>query len=114
MEDHSTASHDDGHGISEAHPKSAGQTKRQMYVTIFLILGFLTFLEIFVPDVYGAEWSGTTKMLLLCILAIVKAGLVAAYFMHLNHEAKWTRWIAYTPIYMGFAVIIIMLESLYR
>ena len=113
MEDQSTASHDDGHGVSEAHP-TTGQTKRQMYVTIFLVLSFLTFLELFVPAVYGAEWSSTTKMLLLCILAITKAGLVAAYFMHLNHEAKWTRWIAYTPIYMGGAVIIIMLESLYR
>ena len=113
MEDQSTASHDDGHGVSEAHPTTS-QSKRQMYVTIFLILGFLTFLELFVPPVYGSGWSGTTKMLLLCILAITKAGLVAAYFMHLNHEAKWTRWIAYTPIYMGGAVIIIMLESIYR
>ncbi|MFT5287164.1 MAG: cytochrome c oxidase subunit 4 [Planctomycetota bacterium] len=111
MADQSTSAHD--HGVSEAHPAPT-QNKRQLYVTIFLILGFLTFLELFVPSVYGATWSSTTKMLLLCIMAIVKAGLVAAYFMHLNHEAKWTRWIAYSPIYMGGAVIILMLESLYR
>ncbi len=111
MADQSTAS--DDHGVSEAHP-TVEVSKRQMYVYIFLILGFLTFIELFVPPVYGADWSSTTKMLLLCILAILKAGLVAAYFMHLNHEAKWTRWIAYTPIYMGGAVIIIMLESIYR
>jgi caa(3)-type oxidase subunit IV len=67
-----------------------------------------------VPSVYSSGWSDTTKMLLLCILAITKAGMVAAFFMHLKYEHKWLRWIAYMPIYMGFAVIIIMLESVYR
>lgn len=90
------------------------QSHRATYVTIFLILGALTFFEIFVPSVYGARWSGTTKMLLLTILACVKAALVALYFMHLRDEKPWLRWIGYSPIYMGFAVIIIMLESYYR
>jgi len=96
-----------------AHPVEH-QSHRATYVTIFFVLGFLTVLEVFVPEVYSAEWSGTTKMLLLCIMAIIKAGLVGAFFMHLIWESKWLRWIAYMPIYMGFAVIIIMLESVYR
>lgn len=96
-----------------AHP-NVHESHRGEYVTIFLTLGFLTFLEIFVPQVYGAEWSGHTKMLLLSILAITKAGLVAMYFMHLKSEAKWVRWIGYSPMYMAGAVIIIMLESVYR
>jgi len=111
MDTQSTPAHG-AHGM-EAHPVEH-QSHRATYITIFLILGFLTFLEIYVPEVYAAYWSGTTKMLLLTILAITKAALVALYFMHLKYEMPWLRWIGYSPIYMGFAVIIIMLESLYR
>ncbi|MFT7669511.1 MAG: cytochrome c oxidase subunit 4 [Planctomycetota bacterium] len=100
-------------GIDAAHAPSH-PSHRGTYVTIFLILGALTFFEVFVPEVYGATWSGTTKMLLLTILAITKAALVALYFMHLKSEKAWLRFIGYTPVYMGFAVIIIMLESHYR
>ena len=96
-----------------AHPEEHPSHKAT-YVTIFFVLGFLTVLEIYVPEVYSSEWSGTTKMLLLCLLAIIKAGLVGAFFMHLIWETRWLRWIAYMPIYMGFAVIIIMLETVYR
>lgn len=111
MDTHTAPSHG-AHG-HEAHPV-LHQSHRATYVTIFLILGFLTILEIFVPEVYSAYWSDTTKMLLLTILAITKAALVALYFMHLKYEMPWLRWIGYSPIYMGFAVIIIMLESHYR
>ncbi len=34
--------------------------------------------------------------------------------MHLKWEKPWLRWIALMPVYMGFAVILIMLETLYR
>jgi len=109
----------DNHQLSSANPHHSAHphdpaSQRGQYITIFLILGFLTFLELFVPSVYGSRWSGTTKMLLLCILAFAKAALVFMYFMHMKHEAKWVRWIGYTPIYMGMAVIIIMLETSYR
>ncbi len=96
-----------GHGHGE-------QSMRGLYITIFLTLGLLTIFEIYVPSVYSAAWSGHTKMLLLCFLAIAKAGLVAAYFMHLKWEKPWLRWIALMPVYMGVAVILIMLETLYR
>ncbi len=110
MENHQTPTANPHHS---AHPVEH-QSHRAEYITIFLILTFLTGVEVFVPDVYSAVWSGHTKMLLLCILAFVKAGLVFMYFMHMKNEAKWVRWIGYTPIYMGMAVIIIMLETSYR
>jgi cytochrome c oxidase subunit 4 len=111
MEQDSTTAHVP-HGHS-AHPETE-QSHRATYVSIFLTLGFLTILEVYVPSVYSATWGGTTKMLLLTILAVTKAALVAFYFMHLKYEHRWLRWIGYTPIYMGFAVIIIMIESYYR
>ena len=100
--------------VDHGHHGEGEQSVRGLYVTIFLILGILTVFEIFIPEVYSTEWNATTKMLLLCILAIAKAGLVAWYFMHLKWEARWVRWIALMPVYMGFAVIIIMLETVYR
>ncbi|MFT4538771.1 MAG: cytochrome c oxidase subunit 4 [Planctomycetota bacterium] len=90
------------------------QSHRAQYVTIFMILTVMTIFEVFVPEVWSAEWSVTSKMLLLVILAFSKAALVALYFMHLKSEKPWLRWIGYSPLYMGGAVIIIMLESYYR
>ena len=84
------------------------------YVTIFLTLGLLTVVEVFVPDVYSAEWNSNTKMLLLCILAVAKAMLVGLYFMHLKWEKPWLKWIALMPAYMGLFAILLMLESVYR
>jgi len=84
------------------------------YVTIFLVLGFLTIIEVFVPEVYSAEWNQTTKMLLLCILAVSKALLVGLYFMHLKWEKPWVKYIAMMPAYMGVFAILLMLEAWYR
>lgn len=103
----SSATHD------AAHP-GLHDSQRATYISIFLTLSFLTFLEVYVPSVYASEWSDIIKMLLLVIMAFTKAGLVAMFFMHLKHEAKWVRWIGYMPIYMAFAVIIIMIETVYR
>jgi caa(3)-type oxidase subunit IV len=90
------------------------QSMRGLYITIFLTLAILTVFEVYIPSVYSAAWSGTTKMLLLCFLAFSKAALVATYFMHLKWEKPWLRWIALMPVYMGFAVVLLMLETLYR
>ena len=45
------------------------------YVTIFLVLAFLTIVEVYVPEVYSSEWNKHTKMLLLVIL--VASGFAA-------------------------------------
>jgi cytochrome c oxidase subunit 4 len=90
------------------------QSKRGMFMTIFGTLGLLTLVEVYIPDVYSAEWNGTTKMLLLTFLAVTKAWLVAVYFMHLKWEKPWLKYIALMPAYMGIAVIILMLETVYR
>jgi len=94
--------------------ESGGHSMRQVLVTVFLVLSFLTVLELYVPEMYSAEWNKHTKMILLTLLAAAKAVLVAYYFMHLRWEKPWLRYIAAMPLYMGGAVIIIMLESVYR
>jgi len=101
---HPAPAADDGH--EESHVGT--------YVTVFLTLGFLTIVEVFVPSVYSAEWNQTTKMLLLSGLALAKVGLVGMFFMHLKYEKKWIAWIAMMPVYMGVFAILLMLESVYR
>jgi cytochrome c oxidase subunit IV len=107
--------HGDAHG--SAHPAEAhahhGPTKGG-FITIFLVLGFLTVVEVFVPQVYNAPWNHSTKMLLLCTLAIGKAMLVALYFMHLKWEAPWLRRIALLPAYMGIIAVLLMIETAWR
>jgi len=97
------------HDHDGEHPNLLGT-----YVTVFLVLGFLTVIEVFIPRVYSGPWDGHLKMILLCVLAFAKAILVAAFFMHLKWEHPWLRRIAAMPLYMGILVIVIMLESIYR
>ena len=100
-------SHDDNeHGEHVSH--------KGTYITILLILGFLTLIEVFVPFVYSAEDAQTLKMLLLVSLALTKAWFVAMFFMHLRWERPWLRTIALMPAYMGVFAILLMLESTYR
>ena len=106
MSDHDSNAAAAGHDEHHSHVGT--------YVTIFLVLGFLTVLEIFVPDVYAAEYDQTLKMLVLSLLAIAKAMLVGLYFMHLKWEKPWLKWIALMPAYMAVFAIFLMLESWYR
>lgn len=84
------------------------------YITVFLVLAFLTVVEVFVPDVYAGAERQHPKMLLLVFLAVAKALIVAYFFMHLKFEKPWLKWIALTPVYMGLFAILLMLESVYR
>lgn len=93
---------------------SAHGPTKSTFFTIFLVLAFLTVVEVVVPRVYSAEWNRNTKMILLVMLAVSKAVLVASYFMHLKWEARWIRWIAAMPIYMGIFAILLMCEQVYR
>jgi caa(3)-type oxidase subunit IV len=114
---HAATSADPGHAQAQgaAHGEAHGDhPTTSTFVTIWLVLAFLTVVEIFVPQVYSAEWNRHTKMLLLVIFAVGKATLVGAYFMHLKWEAAWLRWIALMPVYMGIAAVILMCEEAFR
>lgn len=108
--------HDHGHAAhaATAHDGADDHPTRSTFVTIFLVLGFLTVVEVFVPQVYDAPWNHNTKMLLLVILASSKALLVALYFMHLKWEKPWIRWIALMPAYMGVFAVLLMIETAFR
>jgi caa(3)-type oxidase subunit IV len=109
--------HGQGHGQAQGHVRDVDHGDSPItstFITIWLVLAFLTVIEVFVPTVYSSEWNRHTKMLLLVVLAVGKASLVGAYFMHLKWEAAWIRWIALMPVYMGFAAVILMCEEAFR
>src|SRR5262249_311889 len=101
-------------GPAHGHDESGDHPSRSTFITIWLVLAFLTVLELFVPRVYSSPHNHTLKMLLLVMLASGKAMLVALFFMHLKWEKPWVRWIALMPAYMGFAAGILMIEEHFR
>jgi len=97
-----------GHAAPHGHPTTS------TFITIWLVLGFLTIVELAVPQVYDAEWNRHTKWVLLVILAVSKATLVGLYFMHLKWERPWLKYIALLPAYMGVAAVLLMCEEAWR
>ena len=68
---HGAAAHGSpDHGAAE---HAGDHPTRSTFVTIWLILAFLTVIEVFVPQVYAGRQEATLKMLLLVILASGKA-----------------------------------------
>lgn len=85
---------------------------KKLYITIFFALAILTAIEIYIPGIHGV--SKFAKGVALISLAIWKAFLVAYYFMHLNEEKAWLKFIAAIPISAAAYAAMVILESMYR
>ena len=100
---------------------------RKTYFAVFIALGVLTAIEIFIPNfavkygnnnivtpqLFGSftpDWSSTA----LYALSIAKASLVGLFFMHLKFETKWLKFIAILPIIAGFYALMLTAEAFYR
>ena len=82
--------------------------KHPNYMAIFWWLAALTVLElavVFLP--FGKFTNGV----LLCALALGKAALVAAFFMHLRFETKTLTWIAFTPLVIATLLIFVLMPD---
>ena len=87
---------------------TAAAHKHPNYMAIFWWLAALTVLEIavvFLP--FGKLTNGT----ILCALAVGKAAMVAAFFMHLRFETKTLTWIAFTPLVIATLLIFVLLPD---
>ena len=78
------------------------------YMAIFWWLAILTVVEL---AVVFMPLSKITIGVLLCALALAKAALVAAYFMHLKFETKTLTWIAFTPLAIAILLIFILMPD---
>jgi cytochrome c oxidase subunit IV len=88
---------------TEAQP----QNHTKSYLKIFGALFILTVIEVAVAQIHMPYGM---LVILLVALALVKAGLVAVYFMHLKYESRFLSVIAYAPL--AVASILILLVSL--
>jgi cytochrome c oxidase subunit IV len=82
--------------------------KHPNYMAIFWWLTILTVVEL---GVVFMPMSKMTIGVLLCALALAKAALVAAYFMHLKFETKTLTWIAFTPLAIAILLIFVLMPD---
>ena len=94
-----------------AHGTTEHKSHWKEYFIIFLILTFLTAVEIVIP---GLDTAYVYKASSLVFLAIGKAFIVAYYYMHLKDEKGWLKFIAAIPISAGLYALVVILESVYR
>jgi cytochrome c oxidase subunit 4 len=82
--------------------------KHPNYMAIFWWLAILTVVEL---GVVFMPLGKVTIAVLLCALALAKAALVAAYFMHLRFETKTLTWIAVTPVVIAILLIFVLIPD---
>jgi cytochrome c oxidase subunit 4 len=106
-------SHHDG---PQPHPSEAPGTvhrsHKKQYFFIFLMLTALTVVELLIPDMKGL--SSFAKSSSLTVLAVGKCFLVGYFFMHLNHETKWLKFVALIPIAAVLYTVMVVVEALIR
>src|SRR5438046_10629346 len=81
------------------------QLKKRPYVVVFVVLAVVTLVEL---NVYSVGLPHLETIILLVILATVKASLVVAYYMHLRYEP---RWLALIPL-AGLALVAVLVAAL--
>ncbi len=66
----------------------------KIYYRVFAALAVLTAVTVAVAQIgYNQNWSITTAVVIALLVASIKAGLVACYFMHLISEKSALFWI---------------------
>jgi cytochrome c oxidase subunit 4 len=81
---------------------ATAEHKHPNYMAIFWWLAALTVLELIVVFL---PFGKMTNGVMLCGLAVGKAAIVAAFFMHLKFETKTLTWIAFTPLAIAILLL---------
>jgi cytochrome c oxidase subunit IV len=85
-----------------------GETKRatkRPYFLVFVVLAVVTLVEL---NAYGFGLPQLGTIILLVVLATIKASLVVAYYMHLRYEP---RWLGLIPL-AGLALVAVLVAAL--
>lgn len=98
----------EGHQAAEEHPKK----KHPNYFLIAIWLGIVTLLEVAV-----AEWARTPAgawiplVPALLAMAVIKASMVALYYMHLRFDSRLFTIFFMVPMLFGVLFILVVLYS---
>jgi cytochrome c oxidase subunit 4 len=79
-------------------------TKRSRYLTVFAALAVFTVIEVAVAF---TAIEKSTQVVLLLALALIKASLVALYYMHLRSEGPLLRVIAAFPMLLVIVLLLL-------
>ena len=91
--------------------ESTHKSHKKEYFIVFAALTILTVLELMVPEM---KWPYSLHASSLTTLAIVKAFLVAYFFMHLKEETRWLKFIAVIPVTAALYTTMVAVETLAR
>lgn len=91
------------HGEGRSHPGQAH------YVRVAIVLAAVTAVEV---GLYYTDLGGLGLVALLAGLAVVKFGMVAAYFMHLRFDGQLLRRMFVTGIVLACSVYFVALVTL--
>tara|TARA_R110002072_G_scaffold288917_2_gene455654 strand:+ start:35315 stop:35605 length:291 start_codon:yes stop_codon:yes gene_type:complete len=94
---------------AEGHAGYHSHWKKYLYV--FILLTVLTVAEVIAAE---SNWAYTLKAVSLSVMAIGKAVAVAYWYMHLDEDTAWMKFIAAVPISAAIYACVVILESLYR
>lgn len=81
------------------------------YMLVFLALAVLTIIELIIPEL---NVSYASKAFGLTLFAFAKAFCVGYFYMHLNEEKRWLKFIAIIPVSAFLYFTMLILESSYR
>ena len=81
------------------------EVRKRPYVLVFIILFAVTLIEL---SVYSLGLPHLETIIILVILATIKASLVVAYSMHLRYEP---RWLALIPL-AGLGLVAVLVAAL--
>lgn len=84
-----------------------------MYLKIFILLLFLTFLTFVQPFIIPTDVSNTVGIQML--LSLSKAVLIISYYMHLKYESRLFKYIVYfAVITLSIFFIITATDAIFR
>lgn len=94
--------------MAETPAKAAepAQRPKPRYMLVFLVLAVLTVIEVAASFTISIKWL---VVLFLILLAVSKAGLVVAYYMHLRFERVPLRVIALGPLILVVLLTMVLL-----
>jgi len=69
-----------------------------IYFAIFIALGLLTGVEVFLATSAPQQ---SPPLLVLIVLALIKAALVVLFFMHVREDTKWFAFIFIFPLLLA-------------
>lgn len=87
------------------------KSHRGEYYVVFAVLTILTLVELYVPKMAISQFA---KGSALTALALMKAGFVGWFYMHLKEETRWLKFIALIPVSAFIYAAVVVLESIYR